>query len=47
MELFVDLGISFAYFGPMFVKYSQKWSAISFEFDIFLLFTGGEVCCFK
>ena len=38
MELLVDLGISFAYFGPMFVKYSQKWSAISFEFDIFLLF---------
>ena len=26
------------YFSPMFVKYSQKWSAISFEFDIFLLF---------
>ena len=25
------------YFGPMFVKYSQKWSAISFEFDIFFV----------
>ena len=38
MELLVDLGISFAYFGPLFVKYSQKWSAISFELDMFLLF---------
>ena len=38
IELLVDLGISFAYFSPMVVNNSQTWSAISFEFDIFLLF---------